>query len=976
MSMVSFSAYTQSRTISGKVISLEEKEPLIGVTVLIKNSIQGTITDYDGNYSIEVNTPQDTIVFSYVGYETIERIAGVNTIIDLEMALEAEALDEVVVVGYGTMRKSDLTGAVYSVKGEEISKNPDANALQGLQGKVPGVQVTSVSGNPGENPVVRVRGVATFGDGTSPIYVVDGIITDNISFLNSGDIESVEVLKDASSTAIYGTRGANGVIIITTKKGQAGKAIVNLSATYSQEYVPQKIDLLRAREFATIVNEIQAGTFNNLDALSDTDWQDEMINDGAPIQKYELSVSGGKDNYSYYFGGSYYNQEGVVGKSDYQRYSLKLNNSLQAASFLTIGSNLTFAREDKTNPPGVIAQAYRAWPTSTAYNDQGEFIEVQGAGNPQASLEYSNSFDDRYRAIGNIYADLNLLKDFTFRTSYQLDWRLLKNVNFSPVFLVSPQQQNEINDLSKRNENESTWIWENTLTYQKEIGIHRFNLLAGYTAQEFQREVLSGTVDNLIREEESFWYLDAGDVTTIEAFNSETNYTYLSYLFRANYVLKDRYLFTATFRRDGSSKFGEENRYGNFPSIALGWRISEETFLSEIPWLDNLKLRASWGVNGNDKIGFERRFAKITLNDKEAVFGPAEELVPGATLETPGNAFLKWENTESIDIGIEFSILSGRLTGELDYYDKKTDAVLVDLQPPGHFGTGSFSSITFNAADIVNKGIEFYLNYNNKIGSLDYNIGVLGSTVKNETISVGSDEALISGSLGNGQLVTRTTPGIAVGSFYGYKVVGVFQNEAELNTYPALSGQGVGDFRYQDTNGDGVVTPDDRVFLGSYIPDYLLGINLGLEYKGFGLEVFMQGQFGNEIYNGKRAVRPEIYNFERYILDRWTGEGSTNSQPQLSTGGVNYSPSDWFIEDGSFMRIRNVTLSYQPSAAFFQRFGLQNGSIFLRGTNLYTFTEYSGYSPEIASSDALRSGIDLGTYPVTAVYSLGINLSF
>jgi len=977
LAIAPLSAFAQSRTVSGTVTDLEEGEPLIGVTVVLQNTSKGTITDYNGEYSIEVESPTDTLVFSYVGYSTRKVAAGVENRLDIQLALEAEALDEVVVVGYGTMRKSDLTGSVFSVKGKEINQNPDANALQGLQGRVPGVQVSSPSGNPGENPVVRIRGVATFLGGASPIFVVDGVITDDISFLNSGDIESVEVLKDASATAIYGTRGANGVIIITTKSGQTGKPQVNLNATYSQEFVPQKIDVLEAREFAQVVNEIQPGTFNNLDALPNTNWQDEVINDGAPIQKYELSVSGGSDNYTYYFGGSYYDQTGVLEKSDYQRYSLKLNNNLKATDFLSIGTNLTFSKEDKNNPPGVVATAYRAWPTSTPTNAEGEFIEVMGSGNPLAAIEVTNNFDDRLRAIGNLYADLNFLRDFTFRTSYQLDWRLRENTSFSPVFFVSPQQQNEINDLSKSRDLQNNWIWENTLTYKKDFGNNRFNIVGGYTAQEFSSEGFSANVDDLIRESEDFWYISAGDATTLNAFNSESSFSYISYLFRLNYSFAGKYLFTGTFRRDGSSKFGPDNRWGNFPSLALGWRLSEEPFLAGVKSLDNLKFRVSWGINGNDQIPFNGRFARVGSNSLEAVFGPGEVLVPGATLTDAGNPGLQWENTESYDIGLEFSFLSGRITGELDYYNKQTDKVLVSLLLPAHFGNGAFNRVVFNAADVENSGFEFFLNYNNSVGDFTYNLGINGSTVNNEVLSVGAaDEFIQDGSLNNGQLVTRTEKGFPVGAFFGYKTEGVFQNEAELNQFATLPGQRVGDFRYQDTNNDGTISPEDRVVLGSYIPDYLFGFNADVGYKGFNLQVFFQGQVGNEIYNGKRAVRPELYNFESFILDRWTGEGSTNSQPRLTNAGLNYSPSDWFIEDGSFLRIRNVTLSYQPNKAFLQRFGLGSASIFLRGTNVHTFTEYSGYSPEIASQNVLSSGIDLGLYPITAVYSAGINLSF
>lgn len=966
----------QSRTVTGTVISGDEDEPLIGVSIVVKGTNIGTTTDLDGNYSIDVRSPDDTLRYTYIGYSPVEIRVGTQSVIDVEMNIDAQTLDEVVVIGYGTMRKSDLTGSVYSVRGEDLVKNPEANAIQALQGKVPGVQVSSSSGNPGESPVIRIRGVSTFLAGASPVFVVDGVILDDISFLNSSDIESIEVLKDASATAIYGTRGANGVIIVTTKSGREGKPLISASASYSIERVDNKIDLLESRDFANVVNELIPGTFNNIDALPNTDWQDEIFEDFTPIQKYDLSLSGGGGNATYYIGSSYFNQEGVLEKSDYERFTLKLNNSLEANNFLTLGSNLTFSKEEKTNPPGVVAAAYRAWPTESPVDDQGNFIEVQGSGNPLASIFYANNFTDRLRAVGNIYAEVEIIEDLTFRSSYQLDWQHSENVGFSPVFFVSPAQMNEESDLSKTRRIDQSWIWENTLRYAREIDEHRFNLLAGYTAQETEREGLTGTIDNLIREERDFWFLDAGDGTTIDAFNNGEIFSYLSYLFRINYTFRDRYLFTGTFRRDGSSKFGTNNRHGNFPSLALGWRLSEEPFMQANTLFTNLKLRLSWGINGNDKIPYQARFARVSSVNLEGVFGKDENLVSGATLSDAGNPDLQWENTETYDFGIEFGLLDNRLTGELEYYSKQTDKVLVPLLLPAHFGNGPFNRVVFNAADVKNTGLEFYLNWKDNIGDFSYSVGFLGSTVTNEVTDVGAaDEFISDGSLGNGQLVTRTETGSSIGSFYGYKVVGVFQNEAELTQYPVLSGQRVGDFRYLDADGDGVITPDDRVSLGSYIPDFLVGLNISAGWKNFELLVDIQGQFGNEIYNGKRAVRPELYNYETFILDRWTGPGTSDTQPRLTAGGLNYSPSDWFIEDGSFLRLRSISLSYAFPTSLLERANLATANIFIRGTNLVTLTDFSGYSPEIASQNVLSSGIDLGTYPITATYSVGLNFT-
>ena len=967
--------FAQSLKVSGKVTDASNEEPLIGVNVQVKGSGLGTTTDLDGNYTLAVENSESIIVISYVGYQTQEIVIGDQTSIDVALRNDAALLDEVVVIGYGSMKKSDLTGSVYSVKAEELVKNPTSNPLQAMQAKVPGLQISSPSGNPGESPVVRIRGVATMLGGASPVFVVDGVILDDISFLNASDLESVEVLKDASSTAIYGTRGANGVIIFTTKKGKEGKPTINVSSTYSIESITNEIDLLNGVQFADVVNELEPGTFNNLELLPNTDWQDEIFSAGV-IQQYDLSFSGAKEGIQYYLAGSYFDQQGVIDKSGYNRITVKLNTTFKASEFLTLGTNLTFSKEEKDNAPNVVSSAYRAWPISEPFDENENFAEVLGSGNPLAAIEFTNSSNRNLRLVGNFYAETSFLNDFTFRTSFQTDLGQIKRESFTPEFFVSPTQMNEINDLSKSMREEITWIWENTLSYSKEINQHRFGILAGYTVQETKEEELVGTVEDLIRESDDLWYLGAGDETTINAFNFIENFSYISYLFRANYTLSNKYLFTATVRRDGSSKFGPNNRYGNFPALAVGWRVIEESFMDDLAAFSNLKIRASWGINGNDRIPYQARFARVSSSNLVAIFGQGEDQVAGATLTDAGNANLQWENTETIDFGLEFGLWDNRLSGEIDYFRKQTDRVLVPLLLPAHFGNGAFNRVVFNAADVENKGWELFLNWNDNIGKVSYSIGFLASQTKNKVLDIGaSDEFISDGSLGNGQLVTRTETGLPVGSFYGYQVIGVLQNESEVEQFATIAGQKPGDFRYEDINNDGEITADDRTILGSYIPDYLLGLNLKVGYKSFELSVDLQGQFGNEIYNGKRAVRPELYNFESNLLDRWTGEGTSNTEPRVTTGGLNYLPSSYFVEDGSFVRIRTVSLVYSPSQSFLSKLNIKNGSIFIRATNLYTFSQFSGYSPEIASQNVLSSGIDLGTYPIPTTYSFGFTLT-
>lgn len=959
-------------TITGKVTD-ESGIELPGVSIYIKGTQRGTITDLEGNYTLEVFSG-DIIVFSYVGYSTQEIEVGNQAEINIQLAEQLIGVDEVVVIGYGTVKKSDLTGSVSSVKGDDLLKIPSSSAEQALQGKVAGVRVTSNSGAPGSAPTVRIRGVGTFGN-PDPIFVVDGVILDDITFLNAADIESIEVLKDASSTAMYGSRGANGVIIITTKSGtRDAKAVINFTAGYDLQTIQHYIEMLNAREFAQTVNKINPGTFNNIDLLENTDWQQEVYRDVAPIQNYQLSVSGGGERSRYYAGVGYFNQEGIIPKSFYERLSIKVNNEYLVNDFIHIGHNLTFSLFDRENAANVVASTLRAWPTDPPYDEEGDFNGIRGNGNPLAAIEYNNSTNDGIRSVGNFYADVSFLRYFTFRSSFGIDLEYTDGKSFTPVFFVTPQQQNEETRLSKSRSSTENWLWENTLNFNFERNAHYIDAVIGYTAQEFNYEGLSGSGKNLIRDE--IQYL-SNDLTEIQISNGASIKSMVSYLFRANYVFRDRYLLTATFRRDGSSVFSEKNRWGNFPSFAAGWRISEEEFF-DFPFISNLKLRGSWGIVGNDKVNTNERFTLIRT-ERGAIFGVDETLYTGSTYGTSGNPLIRWEEANQTNVGLEIGLMKNKLTLEMDYYQKVTRDILIDLPLPGHFGNGSFTYVSFNAADVKNNGFEFNLGWRDTRGDFYYEINALGSTVHNEVIKMGeqtgADNFLLLGSLGNGQNVKRVAVGESIGYFYGYKVDGVFQNETELDAYPHLSTQGVGDFRYKDMNKDGEITPDDRTYLGSPIPDLILGLDATVRYKGFTLAVDFQAELGQEIYDGKDAVRAGQYNYQKRILDAWDGEGSSNSEPRVTSGGVNYSQSDWFVYNGSFFRLRSFTFGYDLPKNWTTRLKIERAHLFLRGTNVFTITEYTGYTPEIGGSVSMN-GIDTGVYPVTSVYGIGINLTF
>ena len=982
-------------TVKGTVVD-DQNLPLPGVSVLVKGTYRGTMSDAEGNYTISAR-PTDTLVFSMVGMVTQQISVGTKTRIDVILATETTLMDEVVVIGYGTVRKSDLTGSVSSVKTDDLMKVTSLNAEQGLQGKVTGVQVISTSGAPGAGAAVRVRGVGTFNN-SSPIFVVDGVILDDISFLNSADIASMEVLKDASATAIYGSRGANGVIIITTKTGTPGqeKASFNVSSEFGLQHLAKKIDLLDGREFAIISNEIVAGSFNNVDLVPNTDWQD-LVFSTAPIHNHQLSVTGATNLTQYYVGIGAFIQDGIIDKSNYNRITLKLNNTYNLTPFLKLGNNLTIAPYTQQNAPNVTYAVYRAQPVLKPYYDNGDYAVVYNVGNPLASLEYSNDFRKGVRGVGNIFAEASILKTITIRSSLGIDASYNKSTSFTPAYTVynpdgtASQQQNVLSDIYKGSSDNMNWLWENTVSYRNTFAdIHSLDMVAGFTMQESSSEFTSIPGENVLRDGRDFWYISpsyiydpANNVNTIQSISNGVDaglyYSMMSYLFRANYTLSNKYIVTVTFRRDGSSKFSKENRFSDFPSVAFGWNVGNESFMKSVDWISKLKLRASWGIIGNDKISYYDRYSRVQ-SSIIAVLGNPDAPVPAATYGKSGNPDLKWESTTQTDIGAEIGMFANRLTTEFDFYNRVTNDILVELSTPGHLGNGQGQRVRYNAASVLNRGFEFNLNWREKVGEVTYSVGLLGSTIHNEVLEIGGssgvDSILIGGYLGDGRPVTLSRVGLPIGAFYGYKTDGIFQSEEELAAYPHSSQAGVGDLRFVDVTGDGILDGRDRTFIGSPIPKFIFGFNGMIEYKGMDLSVDFQGQTGNKIFNGKEVVRPDPYNFEKHVFDRWTGPGTSNTEPRPSFGGYNYTPSDRFIHDGSFLRLRSVTLGYTLPASLSQKAYIRQLRVYLKGTNLFTMTKFTGYTPEIGSYDVLSNGIDYGVYPITSAYSIGVNLLF
>lgn len=981
-----FNQINAQQPVKGVIVDASNA-PVAGATIQIKNTQKGTFSDVSGNYSI-VASPNDTLIFSMLGMESQTIPVAGRSVIDVKLQTEIQKVPEVVVIGYGTVRKSDLTGSVGSVKSIDLIKITSLSPEQGLQGRVTGVQVTSTSGAPGAIPAVRIRGVGTFNN-SAPIYVVDGVILDDISFLNSEDIASMEILKDASATAIYGSRGANGVILVTTKTGKEGdgKATFTYTGEYSRQILAKKIDLLSGRDYAIVVNEI-IPTYNNVDLVPNTDWQ-SLIFHTAPIQNHQLSASGAKESTLYYVSLGYFRQDGIVDKSSYERITFKLNNTYSLTKNIKLGNFITITPYKQQNAPNVTYSAYRARPDLLPYNPDGSYAEVFNVGNPLADLAYSNNFNKGIRGVGNLFAEATILKNFTAKTSFGIDAGYNQATSFTPAYFVSPQQQNLLNTLNKGNSHSITWLWENTLTFNKQINKHGIDAVAGFTMQEASSEYFSMSGRNIIRTSSNFWYFNPtyiydpnNGVNTLSSISNgvdpNLNFSMLSYLFRVNYTYNSKYILTATFRRDGSSKFVSGNRYGNFPSFAAGWVASNESFMKKVKALSNLKLRASWGIIGNDKIAYDKQYS--LTQTLVTILGIPPTSNSATTYAVSGNPNLKWESTMQTDAGLEFGLFKDQITGEFDYYHRVTKDILIPLSTPNYLGNGQGAKVDFNAASVRNSGIEGKITWKGNIKKVWYTVSVLGSSLRNKVLKVGGssgiDSVLYGGYLANGIPVTQSRIGLPIGAFYGYVTDGVFQTSAELSEVPHLSTATPGDLKIMDVNRDGKIDGNDRTYIGSPIPKFILGINFEAEYKGIDLSFDIQGVYGSKIFNAKEVVRPDPYNWEQHVLGAWTGTGTSNSEPKASYGGNNYLPSDKFVQSGSFSRLRNVTIGYTLPSTFTRKIYIKELRVYLKGSNIFTIARFTGYTPEIGSSDVLSSGIDYGTYPVTSVYSFGVNLTF
>ena len=994
----------QITTVRGSVKAAETNESLIGVNIQVKSGDTGTVTDVDGTYELEIPSPDAVLIFSYVGYQNQEVAVSGRAVVNVTLEVDEQLLNEVVVVGYGTQRKSDLTGAVSTVKGEELTRLPTASVQQSLQGKIPGVQVVTSSGRPGDGAVIRIRGIGTLNN-ADPLYVVDGIIiTGNINDLISpNDIETISVLKDASATAIYGARGANGVILITTKKGTMGKkAVVSFSTYQATQQIVRTIPLTNAQEYATLANEVTRNETNNPNAPlpfpnpetlgEGTDWQKEIYRT-APMQNYNLSISGSSDLVNYTISGDFLNQQGIIPGSEYQRITIRANSDYKVSNNIKIGHNLAFIQIDEDAAPNVTGNAYRADPTVVALDKDGNYGNTStrsSVGNPLGQLEFENDNQSRgNRLLGSIYADVNFLKHFVLRSSYSLNLFRGNAQSFVPAFMVTPQQMRLVNGLNLSRSENTNWLWENTLTYNQSWEDFRLDLLGGVTAQNNYSGFLSASAQDLPFNDPSLRFIPLSDLDSRTISNGASEWSMFSYLFRANTTLFEKYLLTASIRADGSSRFGRNNRFGYFPSFAFGWRITEEPFMKNQNLFSNLKFRAGWGLTGNDQLGSDYASKATISSNLFAVFGVNEDILNGATLVELSNPDLRWESTAQANVGFEIGFVNNRLLAEVDYYSRTTNDILWRVPIPGSVGLEAPPVI--NAAQVRNSGFDVLLTWEDR-KTVGYRITITGSTVNNEVLQLSDgEEEFRAGGLGfGGELGTITSGGLPVGSFYGYQTDGVIQTQAELdalnarareltgnpNTFWRSANTRPGDLLFRDLNGDGIIDGNDRTVLGDAIPDVVYGVSLGLDYKGIDLNIDFTGQSGNQIINSKKMARFNTPNFERSYLDRWTPENPSNSEPRVTNSGDNYLLTPRFIEDGSFLLLRNVQLSYTLPSDWTKKIRFNNLRVYISGSNLHYWTKYSGYTPEIVSSVPFDSGIDRGAYPVSRLYTVGLNASF
>ncbi|KAA6333189.1 TonB-dependent receptor SusC [termite gut metagenome] len=1003
----------QSKKIVTGIVLDPVGEPIIGANIVEKGVSNGTVSDIDGKFSLEVS-PNAKLVVSFIGYNILEVTVGNQTNLRITLSENLLGLEEVVVVGYGTVKKRDLTGSVSSVGAEDLKKVPVTSFDQAIQGRAAGVQVTQASSAPGGRVMIRVRGGNSLTSSNEPLYVVDGYPIyagssaggngagqNPLSTINTSDIVSIEILKDASATAIYGARGANGVVLITTKRGQQGRTQVTFDGYYGTQTIAHKLDMMNAQEYAILVNEArtndkQAAVFPNPNDLYNfpdpaslgkgVDWQDEIFR-SAPVQSYNVGINGGNENTKFSIGGSYFGQEGIIKNSDFQRASARMNLDVKLAKTLSLATSVTASHvwgNTGTSEAGGGSTSSIVWstismpPTVPIYQQDGSYTMVNRTpggtptSNPVPIVEYSTNSQEIDRFLGSVDANWEIFKNLILKVTFGTDISSANRKVYWPT--QTYQGFNANGEASQANQKMSSYLNENTVTYSNVFGEHSINAVAGYTRQTFISQNFSAGSKNFSTDLYKADNLDAGTVYAQPASEKEQSQL-ASYLGRVNYIFRDKYLFTFTARADGSSKFGVNNKWAFFPSAALAWRLSEEEFMKPIESLTNLKLRASFGTTGNQAISSYSSLATLgTMN-----YPIGGTLNAGVGPNRIPNPDLKWETTATTDFGFDLGLFGNRLNLVFDYYYKKTTDLLWNISTPS---TTGFTTMFKNIGSLENKGVEISLGGDIFVDTFKWNSQVNWSLNRNKVLEIPGYTPSVQGEI-SGHLKVNGSwlePGLPVGVWNLLKYDGVFQDQAQLDKGPRSSANDVlGDARFVDKNGDGKINyTDDRMIVGDPNPDFIFGWSNNFAYKGFDLSVYLQGSYGNDIINVERAetnISGPWGNQRREILDRWTPTHTNTSVPRAR---VTVDPlilqSDWLIEDGSYVRVKTVSLGYT-----FNKISFMNSlRVYVSALNLLTFTNYSGFDPEVNTmgNNNLQFGVDYTAYPSAKSFMFGVSAAF
>ncbi len=1018
----------ESRTITGTIKGQNDNAPITGVSVYVKGKTEiGTTTDASGHFSLRVPAGTEMLIVSSVGMKDKEvPVKSINNV-EVTLSQAAQAMNEVVVVGYGTQKRSLVTGAITTIKGSDLIQPGAMRADDALQGKAAGVSVTANSGQPGTAMSIRIRGVGTNGT-AQPLYIVDGVIVGDIEYLSPTDIESLEVMKDAASCAIYGARGGNGVIIITTKKGVPGKSTVQYNSYYGWQNIARKIPVLNAYEYCVIQNEAAVNgnkspkfTPEDLDYYKKyrgTDWQEAVLYRNAPVTQHQISLRGGDKQSSYNMSAAYFSQNGILakGKSKFERYTFNITADRRFLNdALNTGANVTISRIQKQSvtqnsmTAGPLVSALNMDPLTPVYDttisanhgkEYGGFAVSNNVSqeivNPVARIYFSNSPSWYTKMMGTGFAELKFLKDFRIKTSGSASFTWDGSKSYTPIYKLN-STTGTINTGAGQSMSEvRTLTWDNTLTWTKKISEHDITALVGSSSQHYTPLAMNGNRNDLIIDDPNYAWLSMASSASPSVGGgpvvNNNNYeaAWFSYFARLNYSYDNRFMFTAIFRRDGSSRFGINNKYGTFPSVSAGWNVSNETFMKNVSWINNLKLRAGWGRNGNDNIGDFQFVSTISTYAMGYVYGSqlaSQSIATGADpLKTP-NPNLKWETVEQSNIGVDLVFLND-FTATIDVYSKTTKDLLMTAKDLLMYGDGPRSFPTKNVGNVNNKGIEFSLTYKKKIGQVFLDVNANTAYNRNRVTKVDNGTGFVGGVTMQGfgsAPITRMEVGHPMAYFWGLKTMGVFQNQDEINSYvytDAKTGAKnliqpkaqPGDLKFQDTNGDGVINENDKVDLGNPNPKWTGGFNLNVAYSGFDLAINNSFAAGNQIFSVLRRVDLPMSNYANWILDRWHGEGTSNNIPRVTQNDQNQtwsSVSDFYVKNGSYWRVRNVSLGYtfsHPSKYF------QSVKVYGSVQNLFTFTKYYGWDPEIGGSP-MSTGVDYGVYPHPRTITVGCNIN-